>query len=120
VLGRQVEEAAATEGGGDHEVSVSPAAAMPRSAQGAVPEGIPGGADLQARPAGPDAGGEPGQIHPPLDRMRIGREGGDRTEKEERFVTGEAPARRGSASFHSSKGRRGAGEASSLSLGGQR
>ena len=56
MLGSQVEEAAA-------------AAAVPRSAQGAVPEGIPGGADLQVRPrsraAGPDAGGEPGQIHRP-------------------------------------------------------
>jgi hypothetical protein len=86
--GSQVEEpAAAAEGGrGGREVPV-PAAAVPCSPQGAGPEAILGGADLQARPrghaAGPDAGGEPGQIHPPLsctvrikpaEKGRLGRE----------------------------------------------
>lgn len=117
MLGSQVEEAAAAggaaaEGVGEHEVSVSPAAAaaMPRSPQGAGAEAIPGGADLQTRPrgraAGPDAGCEPGQIHPPSGLAADwvgGSQGGGRPEKG-RFVTGEARRRKGrggaSASFH--------------------
>jgi hypothetical protein len=113
--GSQVEEpAAAAEGGrGGREVPV-PAAAVPCSPQGAGPEAILGGADLQARPrghaAGPDAGGEPGQIHPPLsctvrikpaEKGRLGREKQKRRQGVEcsrtgewRLVTGEAPRRK--------------------------